>query len=209
MLAQGPGGPIALRAYRPSGSRAEEMLPALVYFHGGGWTIGDLDTHDVVCRQLANGARCAVFSVDYRMGPENPFPAAVDDCLAATQWVAAEAGARLVRAYENSRNRELARQRLQRRGGDDHLLPADLDLGGMTVAQYLARLAAEATTVKVSRWNRALRSRARWAVQSGQFGLSQSTKAGFCRPASRARLIKSLLLIRRTTASSERDTPKA
>ena len=93
LLAQGPGGPIALRAYRPSGSRTEEVLPALVYFHGGGWTIGDLDTHDVVCRQLANGARCAVFSVDYRMGPESPFPAAVDDCLAATQWVAAEAGA--------------------------------------------------------------------------------------------------------------------
>jgi acetyl esterase len=93
LLAQGPGGPIALRAYRPSGSRVEEVLPALVYFHGGGWTIGDLDTHDVVCRQLANGARCAVFSVDYRMGPESPFPAAVDDCLAATQWVAAEAGA--------------------------------------------------------------------------------------------------------------------
>ena len=93
LLAPGPGGPIPLRAYRPLASRAEEVLPVLVYFHGGGWTIGDLDTHDVVCRQLANGARCAVFSVDYRMGPESPFPAAVDDCLAATQWVAAEGGA--------------------------------------------------------------------------------------------------------------------
>jgi acetyl esterase len=81
-------GPIALRAYRPQGSRPEEKLPALVYYHGGGWVIGDLDTHDALCRQLANGARCAVYSVDYRMGPEHPFPAAVEDCLAATAFVA-------------------------------------------------------------------------------------------------------------------------
>lgn len=75
---------IAVRAYRPA---KDEVLPALVYFHGGGWTIGDLDTHDVLCRQLANGARCAVFSVDYRLAPEAPFPAAVDDCMAATRFV--------------------------------------------------------------------------------------------------------------------------
>jgi len=81
-------GPVALRAYRPLGSAPEEALPALVYFHGGGHVIGDLDTHDVLCRQLANGARCAVYSVDYRMGPESRFPAAVEDCLAATKFVA-------------------------------------------------------------------------------------------------------------------------
>ena len=82
-------GPVALRYYRPRGARADEQLPALVYFHGGGWVIGDLDTHDVLCRQLANGARCAVYSADYRMGPEHVFPAAVEDCVAATQFVAA------------------------------------------------------------------------------------------------------------------------
>ena len=78
----------AIRAYRPV---KEEVLPALVYFHGGGWTIGDVDTHDVLCRQLALGARCAVFSVDYRLAPEYPFPAAVEDCWAATRYVAENA----------------------------------------------------------------------------------------------------------------------
>jgi acetyl esterase len=77
---------IALRAYRPM-ETARDRLPALVFFHGGGWSIGDLDTHDVLCRQLANGARCAVFSVEYRLAPEAPFPAAVEDCLAATDFV--------------------------------------------------------------------------------------------------------------------------
>jgi acetyl esterase/lipase len=80
---------IAVRAYRPVSG---EVLPALVYFHGGGWTIGDLDTHDVLCRQLANGARCAVFSVDYRLAPEASFPAAVEDCLAATRFVFEKSG---------------------------------------------------------------------------------------------------------------------
>ncbi len=87
LLAPGPGGPVATRAYRPKGAAKDEVLPALVYYHGGGWVIGDLDTHDVVCRTLANGARCAVFSVEYRKAPESPFPAAVEDCFAALKFV--------------------------------------------------------------------------------------------------------------------------
>jgi acetyl esterase len=87
LLAPGKAGPIPVRAYRPRGSSRDEILPALVYFHGGGWVIGDLDTHDVVCRTLANGARCAVFSVEYRKAPESPFPAAVEDCFSGLDFV--------------------------------------------------------------------------------------------------------------------------
>jgi acetyl esterase len=82
------GGAIPLRLYRGAGTQASEALPVLVYFHGGGWVIGDLESHDPVCRHLANRARCAVVSVDYRLAPEHKFPAAVEDCFAATAWVA-------------------------------------------------------------------------------------------------------------------------
>jgi len=88
LQADGPAGAIPVRLYRALGAAPEERLPVLVYFHGGGWTIGDLDTHDVVCRELANLARSAVVSVGYRLAPEHKFPAAVDDALAATRWVA-------------------------------------------------------------------------------------------------------------------------
>ncbi|MEN8160416.1 MAG: alpha/beta hydrolase, partial [Myxococcota bacterium] len=80
----GPVGEIPVRVYRPEGP-AE--LPALVYFHGGGWVIGSIDTHDGSCRDLANRIGCVVVSVDYRLAPENPYPAAAEDCYAATKWV--------------------------------------------------------------------------------------------------------------------------
>jgi acetyl esterase len=81
----GPGGPIPARLYR---SAATGTLPVLVFFHGGGWVVGDIESHDTCCRHLANRAECAVVSVDYRLAPEHKFPAAVEDCFAATAWVA-------------------------------------------------------------------------------------------------------------------------
>jgi acetyl esterase/lipase len=86
----GPAGNIALRVYTPVG-KGDGVLPGLVFFHGGGFVIGDLDTHDDLCRILANESGCRVVSVDYRLAPEAPFPAAVDDCYAATRWVSANA----------------------------------------------------------------------------------------------------------------------
>jgi acetyl esterase len=89
LTAGGPHGDIPLRLYRPA--RAVRPSPTLVYYHGGGWTMGDLDTHDVLCRQLADESGFVVVAVDYRMGPEHRFPAAVDDVLAATRWLQARA----------------------------------------------------------------------------------------------------------------------
>jgi len=95
LQAPGPAGPIALRLYRPQQAMAQDGAPApvLVYFHGGGWVICDLDTHDTLCRELANASGCVVVAVDYRLGPEHRFPAAVEDCIAATGWVQRNAAA--------------------------------------------------------------------------------------------------------------------
>src|SRR5438093_1185215 len=91
LTADGPGGLIPLRVYRPAGVAAGAALPVLVFYHGGGWVIGDLDTHDVQCRQITAEAGITVVAVDYRLAPEHKFPAAVDDAWAATRWVVAHA----------------------------------------------------------------------------------------------------------------------
>ena len=83
----GPLGPIPVRLYRPLGTEASDILPALIYFHGGGWVVGDLDSHDSACRRFCASANCRVIAVDYRMAPEHVFPAAVNDCAAVTRWV--------------------------------------------------------------------------------------------------------------------------
>jgi acetyl esterase len=85
----GPAGDLSVRLYRPASAPADAKLPALVYAHGGGWVFGNLDSHDVLCAQLALEAGIAVFHVDYRLAPEARFPGAFDDVVAALQWVAA------------------------------------------------------------------------------------------------------------------------
>jgi acetyl esterase len=87
-LIPGPAGDLRVRVYAPQG---RGPLPLVVFFHGGGWVLGDLDTHDPFCRSICAGARCVVISVGYRLAPEHRFPAAVDDALAATRWVAEHA----------------------------------------------------------------------------------------------------------------------
>jgi acetyl esterase len=85
----GPAGELTVRVYRPEG---DGPLPVLMYFFGGGWSLGTLDTADDVCRRLTNGAGCITVSVGYRLAPENTFPAAVEDCYAGAAWVTAHAG---------------------------------------------------------------------------------------------------------------------
>ena len=86
---EGHGGVIPVRVYVPKGS---EPLPVFVYYHGGGWVVGDVDTHEPLSTAIANAAGCIVVSVDYRLAPEHKFPAAVDDAYAAARWVAESAG---------------------------------------------------------------------------------------------------------------------
>ena len=91
LVAETPQGAIPLRAYRPAGLPDALPLPVYVYFHGGGWVIGDLETHDVLCRQLTAASGACVIAVDYRLAPEHKFPAAADDAWAATRWIVAHA----------------------------------------------------------------------------------------------------------------------
>jgi acetyl esterase len=116
----GPAGDIPIRVYRP---QSDEPLPVVVYFHGGGFVIGNIATHDTTCQRLAAGVPAVVVSVDYRLAPEHHFPAAIDDCDAATKWVAAHAA-------------EL--------GGDPTRLAVAGDSAGGNLAAVVARRARDA-----------------------------------------------------------------
>src|SRR5258707_9791178 len=89
-LIEGPAGRLRIRFYRPAGSVAR-LLPTILYFHGGGWTIGSLEAYDLPCRFFAARTGCALVAVDYRLAPEHKFPAAIDDAVAAYRWLAESA----------------------------------------------------------------------------------------------------------------------
>ena len=116
----GPAGDIPVRIYTPAG---EAPYPILVYYHGGGWVIGDLETSDGISRAFANAASCIVVSVDYRLAPEHKFPAAVDDAFAALNWVAEHAA-------------EI--------GGDPSRIAAGGESAGANLTAVIAQLAKDA-----------------------------------------------------------------
>jgi acetyl esterase len=115
----GPAGDIGARVYVPEG---DGPFPVLVFFHGGGWVIGTIDTHDVPVRQLAKRVPAVVVSVEYRLAPEHPFPAAPEDCYAATAWVASNIG---------------------QYGGDGSRLAVGGDSAGGNLAAVVAQMARE------------------------------------------------------------------
>jgi acetyl esterase len=118
-------GPIRVRVYTPVGGDAPH--PVIAYFHGGGWVIMGIETHDGICRRLANASGAIVVSVEYRLAPEHRFPAALDDCFAATAWLAEHAGeiggdpARLAVAGDSAGGNLAATVALRARGGGPRL----------------------------------------------------------------------------------------
>jgi acetyl esterase len=124
----GPGGEIPARSYAPVAAGSEPQ-PTLVFFHGGGFVIGNVETHDGLCRMLANESKCRVISVDYRLSPEHKFPAAVDDALSAVTWIEANAA---------------------QLGVDANRLAVGGDSAGGALAAVVAQLARDAGAPKIA-----------------------------------------------------------
>lgn len=95
-IAREDGSQMHVRLYRPLAASAKAVLPLFIHYHGGGWCVGDLESYDAMCREFANGGHCAVLSVDFRLAPEHPFPAAPEDALLAVRWARAEAARLLI-----------------------------------------------------------------------------------------------------------------
>jgi acetyl esterase len=128
LVIPGPVGEIAARSYAPVAGGGEP-LPTLVFFHGGGFVIGNVETHDGLCRMLANESKCRVISVDYRLSPEHKFPAAVDDALAAVTWIEANAA---------------------QLGVDANRVAVGGDSAGGSLAAVVSQLARDAGTPKIA-----------------------------------------------------------
>ena len=145
----GPGGALALRIYTPPGSAP---FPVVVYCHGGGYVVGDLDTQDMIARALCAWSEAVVVSVDYRLAPEHPFPAAPDDTFAALQWVAAHAGeisgdaARLAVAGDSAGGNLVAAAALRARDSGGPALRAIINIYGS--CNYPSELTASAREFK-------------------------------------------------------------
>lgn len=122
MVLPGPHGDIPVRLYRPLNAPKDSRLPMLVFFHGGGWVIGSIKTHDRICRYLANAGGALVISVDYRLAPEHKFPIGLEDCMAATVWAAAH-GAKI--------------------GGDARRLSVGGDSAGANLAAAITHMARD------------------------------------------------------------------
>jgi acetyl esterase len=154
LTAEGQAGPIPLRLYRGQGVEKGRPQPAVVFFHGGGWVIGNLDSHDQPCRALANAVPAIVVSVDYRLAPEHKFPAAVEDAVAATRWIGRHAArlgidpARLAVAGDSAGGNLAAVVALEARdkvgpplAGQVLIYPAtDMDMGHASHRRHAAQL---------------------------------------------------------------------
>jgi acetyl esterase len=197
VVISGPGGPLAVRVYVPLGAGADP-LPAVVYFHGGGWVTGNLDTHDCACRGLANRAGCLVVAVDYRCAPEHRFPAAVEDSWAAVEWVAergAEIGAdpsRLAVCGDSAGGNLAAVVALRARDRGGPQLVAQLLLYpvidySLETPSYLAHATGSSLTRDAMRWY--------WQQYLGETGGGYAPEASPIRAADHSGLAPALVIV--------------